>query len=112
MEPVAFALPSPMFNKMNTPYDAFDHFGPWAQIENNSFCQKIITSRVAEGHFGKRTQLFDDVTKFNMSDLANPDMVDGFLGGFPCQAKPLDFFCGTCTKCSVLLFVLDQLIHL
>ena len=61
------------------------------QVENNTDCQKIIAARVAEGHFRKDAPTFGDVTTFNLSDLKTPNEVDGFVGGFPCQARMLDF---------------------
>ena len=58
-------------------------------MESNEDCQQVIAARVAEGHFPKDTPTFGDVTKFSLSDLQTTETVDGFVGGFPCQARPL-----------------------
>lgn len=56
------------------------------QVESDSFCQKVIGCRVAEGHFeSKKIPVFGNVETFQITGLET-DRIDGFVGGFPCQA--------------------------
>ena len=57
------------------------------EVEADPFCQRIIEQRGKEG-FVPQVPIFPDICTLKMADVAElGEDPEGFLGGFPCQAR-------------------------
>lgn len=54
-------------------------------VECNSFCQEVLTSRMAEKCI-PRGKIFSDITKYQVTGEAKLAQI--LVAGFPCQARP------------------------
>ena len=62
------------------------------EVEKSSYCRRTIQARMQEGHFSASCKIFDDVCAFRCQEVEQDEPLDGFTGGFPCQAGMSDSY--------------------
>ena len=61
---------------------------PTDKVEADSYCRKTITARIQEQHYRESCKVSSDVSTFRCEDVEQgSDVLDGLMGGFPCQVR-------------------------